>query len=170
MKVHSCGAILYTIFRGKVYIILGKEHGEWFPFKGRCENGESLEETAVREIEEETCQLIKINPNDIRLKCNYTTSRKTYHIGLIYVNYGFVKFFNIKRKELIDNYEYEKKFLEKTQVKMFSLDMLNLYNFHVVTSTPIEFYLSELKNIQNKVNSIEEKKKYTEDINYLIKC
>lgn len=151
MKVHSCGAILYTIHNNKVYIILGKEHGDWFPFKGCSEHGETPEETAVREIEEETINIIKVDPDDIELQCTYTTSRKTYHIGLVYVNPNFVRFFNIKRKKIIENKSIHKKFLEKSYVKMFSLESLKLYDFHTITNIPINFYLPTLMDIQQKV-------------------
>lgn len=79
MKKNSCGAILYTIKDNKVYIILGKESRDWFPFKGVCEKNETLEEAAIREIEEETCRIVKIN--NIALDCKYASYRKIYHIG-----------------------------------------------------------------------------------------
>ena len=53
MKKHSCGAILYTISKKKVYIILGMENGEWFPFKGtreKCENNKPDEPQGNKEI------------------------------------------------------------------------------------------------------------------------
>lgn len=146
MKTHSCGAILYTIYNNKIYIILGKEHGDWFPFKGKCEYNETFEQAAVREIEEETCGLIKLNPRDINLNCNYSTSRKYYHIGLNFVPYTFIKEFYLKRKVIND-----KKFLEKTHIKMFDLSDLDKYMFHQVTSIPLIYYHPFLKDLQEKI-------------------
>jgi ADP-ribose pyrophosphatase YjhB (NUDIX family) len=147
MKSHSCGAVLYTIYNNKVYIILGKEHGDWFPFKGRCEIGETYEQAAVREIEEETCRLVKLNADDISLNCNFSTSRKYYHIGLNFVPYIFVKKFYTTRKFMEDE-----KCLEKTHIKMFDLYTLDTYDFHHVTAMPLLYYYPHLKDLQEKIN------------------
>ena len=86
MKIHSCGAILYTDFNNDIYVILGMEKGMWFPFKGTRETGETCTEAAIREIYEETCSIVKLD--DIELNCQYSTKRKYYHIGLVYVNHN----------------------------------------------------------------------------------
>ena len=97
MKVHSCGAILYTFHNSDVYVILGMEKGEWFPFKGTRERGETNMETAIREVYEETCSII--NTNYIDLQCNYITKRKHYHIGLVFVEMNKIsKFYDYKKK------------------------------------------------------------------------
>lgn len=147
MKTHSCGSILYTIYNNKVCIILGKEHDDWFPFKGKCEKNETYEQAAVREIEEETCRLIKLNPKDISLNCNFSTSRKYYHIGLNFVPYTFVKEFYLHRQSIEDE-----KCLEKTHIKLFYLYKLDTYNFHQVTMIPLLYYYPFLKNLQEKIN------------------
>jgi len=55
MREKSAGAVVYRIENGKpVYLLLHYEGGHWdFP-KGNIEKGESVEETAKREIKEET--------------------------------------------------------------------------------------------------------------------
>lgn len=52
----SCGAIVYRKFHGNIELLLIKnQNGEHWSFpKGHMENGETEEETAVREIKEET--------------------------------------------------------------------------------------------------------------------
>ncbi len=152
MKTHSCGAILYTIYKNKVFIILGKEHGDWFPFKGTCEQGETYEQTAAREIEEETCKLVKLSPNDINLKCVYSTSRKCYHIGLNFVPYTFVREFYKVREMMSD-----KNCLEKTDIKMFNIFRLDNHSFHQVTEKPLLYYYPFLKELQKKINITVEK-------------
>lgn len=147
MKPHSCGAILYTIANNKVYIILGKEHGEWFPFKGQCERYETYEEAAVREINEETCKLVNVNPRSIKLRCVYSTNRKFYHIALVYVSPNFVKNFYTARKNTTDPH-----CLEKTAVKMFDINTTQIHKFHNVTRYPMQFYISDLLDIQKKIN------------------
>lgn len=52
----SCGAIVYRKFHGNVELLLIKNvsGGHWSFPKGHVENGETEEETALREIKEET--------------------------------------------------------------------------------------------------------------------
>ena len=152
MKKHSCGAILYTIFNNKVYIILGMEKGKWYPFKGTREKGETNELAAIREIYEETCGVIKLNK--IELECHFSTKRKHYHIGLLYIKPDFIDRFYINRQFIVNNLDIMdkkyKSFLEKNDIKMFSLNEINYRKFHHVTLTPIKYYYDVLKNVEQK--------------------
>jgi 8-oxo-dGTP pyrophosphatase MutT (NUDIX family) len=139
MKVHSCGAILYTIHNGKTYFILGKEHNQWTPFKGRVEPGESYEKAAIRELYEETGGLVKID--SIALNCCYSTIRKIYHIGLVYVPFDFAQQFARMLRASNDPH------LEKTDVKYFDITDLDSYDFHQISWIPIRFYINVLRSI-----------------------
>ena len=154
MKKHSCGAILYTIYNNKIYVVLGMEKGQWFPFKGTKDNGETYEEAAIREINEETCDVIKIDK--IKLDCNYSTKRKHYHIGITKINIDEINQFYINRNNILKhNYKYHLKnyaYLEKTDLKMFPLDTIFQYDFHDITLYPIKYYYQYLKNKQQKLN------------------
>jgi hypothetical protein len=154
MKKHSCGAILYTIWNNKIYVVLGMEEGEWFPFKGTKDIGETYEETAIREIREETCNVIKVN--SIKLDCNYSTKRKHYHIGITQINKNDINQFYKNRNAILKNsYDYHLKnyaYLEKTNLKMFLLDDIFQYDFHEITLYPIKYYYTFLKNKQKKLN------------------
>lgn len=154
MKKHSCGAILYTIHNNYIYIILGKEKNDWFPFKGTSENNETIKQTAIREIAEETCDCIKLSEDDISLDCNFQTNRKFYHIGLIYVKYEFMKKFYQNRKKIS-----KKEYLEKSKISMFKLSkILDLIDiFHYITAVPILFYYPLLLNKQKKIDSLNKK-------------
>lgn len=149
MKKHSCGAILYTIYNSKVYLILGLEKGQWFPFKGTREKDECNTKAAIREIYEETYGTVKID--NISLDCNFSTKRKHYHIGLVFVPYFYVnKIF--KNKILISNNSKKyNKFLEKTDIKLFSFNFINKYRFHAVTQIPLNYYYNELMSLQNEL-------------------
>jgi len=149
MKKHSCGAILYIIENSTVYIILGMEKGQWFPFKGIREKGETNDEAAIREINEETCGSVSINYID--LKCNYTTKRKHYHIGLvrIYKN-QFMNFYR-NRDYMLNRYDNRINFLEKNKIKMFEIENILSNDFHEITITPIMYYLPFLKRLQNNL-------------------
>ena len=149
MKKHSCGAILYLVENNTVFIILGMEKGQWFPFKGVREKGETNDCAAIREINEETCGSVCIKYID--LKCNYSTKRKHYHIGLviIYKN-DFINFYK-NRENMINCGKVD--FLEKNKIKMFQIDNILVNNFHEITSIPIKFYLPYLINLQNELKS-----------------
>ncbi len=150
MKKHSCGAILYIIENSTVYIILGMEKNQWFPFKGIRERGETNDEAAIREINEETCGAVIVN--HIELKCNYTTKRKHYHIGLvrIYKN-QFINFYR-NRDYMLNTYDNRTNFLEKNKIKMFEVETIMLNDFHEITITPIMHYLPFLNRLQNNLN------------------
>jgi hypothetical protein len=157
MKKHSCGAILYTIYDNKIYIVLGMEKGQWFPFKGGKEKDETNEIAAIREIYEETCGVIKLK--NITLKCHYSTKRKHYHIGLIKIPLNTIEKFSINRKYILNNLKLKNchnnydAYLEKSDIKMFSLESIFSNNFHEVTIKPIKYYYTYLKSIENKLSN-----------------
>jgi hypothetical protein len=152
MRKHSSGAILYTIYDNKVYIVLGQEKGDYFPFKGVREDCETNKQTAIREIFEETCGVLTVD--NINLLCNFSTKRKCYHIGLVYISLNEIEQFRINKKKFendIENIEKNWIYLEKTAIKIFKLDCLNEYRFHEITYKPIKFYQSRLRHIQNAI-------------------
>lgn len=148
MKKHSCGAILYTISKKKVYIILGMENGEWFPFKGTREKKENNIQAAIREIHEETCGIVNIEYID--LKCNFSTKRKHYHIGLVYVALNSINQFYKRRKNILENTPFKDNdsYLEKTEINLFELDDIKNHKFHEVTRIPVQYYKEFLCKIQ----------------------
>lgn len=142
----SCGAILYAFDpSGRIGIILGEENRSktdgWLPFKGGIQNDESLEQTAIREIYEETCGLVKIE--QISLDHVFSTKRKEYHIGLCEVDYSIVEKFN---ESLANESRFE--FREKRELKFFPLDtVLYTPGIHSISKSSILFYEDRLKNI-----------------------
>jgi len=160
MKKHSAGALIFTVYDNEIFIVLGMEKNEWFPFKGTKNNNESLKSTAIREIFEETCGLVVLN--DIHLDCKYSTKRKYYHIGLAFVNINIIKKFHKNRKfyEETDINDENYKYLEKTDIKLFNINKLSLYQFHNITDIPIQFYKKFLNDLQQKFyDNIDIKKK-----------
>ena len=129
------------------------ENGKWFPFKGTREKGEDNNQTAVREIYEETCCTVKLDK--INLQCNFSTKRKHYHIGLIEVSPDIINKFYKNYAILSNENRYHGafyKFLEKNHIKMFPIaDILNK-NFHEVTMIPIRHYYPYLKLLEEKNN------------------
>ncbi len=154
MKIHSCGAILYNIHKGKVYIVLGMEKGDWFPFKGTKERGESNIQAAIREINEETCGSVFINY--IELRCNYSTKRKHYHIGLIKISDDeFDNFYVNKNLMLkkVNTQDYKISYMEKTDIKRFSIDEILNNEFHEITKIPIQYYYRYLVKVQRDIQN-----------------
>ena len=151
MKKHSCGALLYTIYRNEVYIILGKENNLWFPFKGVKKKDETHEEAAKREIYEETYGTVIVDTID--LACKFTTNRKHYHIGICEVPYETLFVINNNKKLLINksNHKDIKDFLEKSAIRIFPLSKILNYKFHYITEIPIKHYYTYLLSINNKI-------------------
>lgn len=139
MTRQSCGAILYTFDpNGKLGIILGEEKGNWLPFKGRNEGYETWEETARREIFEETGGLLKVDK--ISLDHVFATSFKIYRIGLLYVDYSIIDAFDEVRK-----YEVRYAFLEKSKLKFFAInEVLKDPSVHNMSKASIQFYWDKL--------------------------
>ena len=174
MKKHSAGALIFTVYDNQIYIVLGMEKNDWFPFKGTKNNNETLIDTAIREVFEETCGIVKLD--NIYLDCKYSTKRKYYHIGLVFVNINILKKFYTKRKLYEDKSEIEDnhKFLEKTDIKLFNINMIDSYLFHIITKIPIKFYKNFLIKLQkkfdrNKLNSNKDINKIMHDNKYINK-
>lgn len=53
--IHSAGAVLYTVIDGeRRYVLVREKNGSYGLPKGHVEPGESLDQTALREVREET--------------------------------------------------------------------------------------------------------------------
>ena len=123
------------------------EKGQWFPFKGLRERGETNIQAAIREIREETCDAVHVDRID--LDCNYSTKRKHYHIGLYMITINeIIQFFHNRISNNLD-----KVYLEKEDIKLFPVDNIGEYVFHEITRIPIEFYYSALIRLQSNIRS-----------------
>ncbi len=72
-KEKSCGAICYQLKNQQIYFLLiqHKNGGHWAFPKGHVENNETEEETALREIFEETKLDVELN-TQFRKTCQYS--------------------------------------------------------------------------------------------------
>lgn len=147
----SYGALFYAIKDGNVGIILGKEKGEWMPFKGGGILSESPEESAIREICEETCGIISLDY--ITLDHVFSSKRKHYYIGLIQCNFNILKKFKQRRRMEEQKLNPRKEYLEKEEIAFFPLsDILNNKDVHNLTKRSVRFYLKKLLKIQRVEN------------------
>jgi len=145
---NSCGAILYTFDpEGRIGVILGAEGSEeWLPFKGCNEEGETFEQTAIREIREETCGLVQLET--ILLDHVFTTKHKIYRIGLCQVDYGIIEQFEKVRRS-----ECRKEFREKQEIKFFPLETVFVkQKVHSISRASIKFYWDKLMTYAGKQN------------------
>ncbi len=72
LKEKSCGAVVYKYVDDDIYVLLVKHNiGHWSFPKGHVEKNESEEETAIREIKEET-NLDVILDNNFRFVNTYS--------------------------------------------------------------------------------------------------
>lgn len=141
MKPISCGALFYAYDeQERIGIILGHEAGGWLPFKGCNEYNETYEQTAIREVQEETCYLIHLN--NIKLDHRFESHAKIYMIGLCEVPYEFLLYFRQARQ-----YETRWKCQEKSLVKFFKLEStLDSKQIHGLSKNSIKYYWSILQN------------------------
>lgn len=143
---NSCGAILYAFDKdGRIGIILGSEgYEEWLPFKGCNEEGETFEQTAIREIREETCGLVSLD--SISLDHVFTTKHKIYRIGLCRVDFDIIEQFEKVRKA-----ESRKEFREKQEIRFFPLDTIFIkQKVHSISRASIKFYWDKLATLAGK--------------------
>ena len=96
---NSCGAIVFNENTEKI-LLVKMHNGNWgFP-KGHIENNETKEETAIREVQEETNVNIKIIPNFER-EIKYIPNEKTIKKVTIFA--GITQYEDVK----IDTFEIE---------------------------------------------------------------
>ena len=111
LREKSCGAIVYRKFHGNTEILLIKHinSGHWSFPKGHVEAGETEEETALREVKEETGIDILIYPT-FREIVSYSPKKDTYKD---------VVYFLAKAK----NYDYIPQEEEISQVRWVEIDL-----------------------------------------------
>ena len=64
METFAAGIIPYTFKNNQIYYLLGLEasNNKWSGFVGGSEPGETVQQTAIREFNEETCMIFKAVP------------------------------------------------------------------------------------------------------------
>ena len=84
-KEKSCGAICYKVEKGTIYYLLIKQRKGHIAFpKGHVEPGETEEETAIREIKEETNADVLIDTN-FRMTSTYSPKEHVMKDVIIFI-------------------------------------------------------------------------------------
>jgi len=100
-KVKSCGAVVYRKLGSEVEFraVKSKVNGHWgFP-KGQMEKGESEEETAKREVLEETGLSI-ILLDGFRTRIEYILSESRFKEVIFFIGRTSEQFVNIQQEEI----------------------------------------------------------------------
>ncbi|MBQ7959429.1 MAG: NUDIX domain-containing protein [Oscillospiraceae bacterium] len=128
----SCGAIVYRKFHGNTEILLIKHvnSGHWSFPKGHVEEGETEEETALREVKEETGIDILVDTS-FRETVQYYPRKDTQKIVVYFLgkarNYDFVpqeeeiaaiKWVEIGNAAAMLTYENDKTIVAKAKVEI----------------------------------------------------
>ena len=165
-EIYSAGVLPYTIFKGTVYFLLGRDaDNKWSDFGGRVEPKDrgDYEATAAREFFEETLgsvydydytrkllkKIIKINSK--------TGSGHAYYMYLLKISYtDIIRTKFLSTKNFINNtiVSIDKKYVEKNDIRWVSLEtiehsiegksLINLRNVFSYT----------FKNCKDEINSI----------------
>lgn len=104
----SCGAVIYNPDNQKFLLIRNRRSAHWgFP-KGHVELGETEEETAIREVLEETGLNVKIIPGFIK-KSEYTIQGKIEKSVSIFLAYTHETVYKLQEEEIeeCDWYDYD---------------------------------------------------------------
>ena len=129
-----------SIYKNKLYFLFGKENSMedsakgWSDFGGRCDKGETLYQTAIREGSEELTgflgnnkelsNIIKQNGGTLKMKHN------EYDIHIFFLPYddNLPKYYNYNHKFLWEKMDKKllnkTKLFEKIEIKWFSVDDL----------------------------------------------
>ncbi|MBP0959094.1 MAG: NUDIX domain-containing protein [Oscillospiraceae bacterium] len=128
----SCGAIVYRKFHGNTEILLIKHvnSGHWSFPKGHVEEGETEEETALREVKEETGIDILVDTS-FRETVQYYPRKDTQKVVVYFLgkarNYDFVpqeeeiaaiKWVEIGNAAAMLTYENDKTIVAKAKVEI----------------------------------------------------
>lgn len=131
-KEKSCGAVIYRYQNNELYILLVKHNAGHYSFpKGHVENNETEEETAIREVKEETGLDISII-NRYRSVITYSPKENTVKDVIFFLAKPLnetitpqlsevqeVSWYNIKDAENKITYQEDKKVL-KSSIKFIS--------------------------------------------------
>ena len=122
-KLFSYGICLYKIEEEEILIYLNKTSSisDWNFFKGKMEDNETFEETAIREMFEETNILVRKN----QLEDLFEQINKKKNLGVYLVDFNVINFKNLKldKKEIFEGKWLNIKediIVSKNQIKIFN--------------------------------------------------
>ena len=126
IKEKSCGAVVYKKINNDIYVLLIKHNvGHWSFPKGHVEENETEEETAIREIKEET-NIDVILDNNFRFVNTYSHRENSIKDVIYFVGYPIneevkpqeeevsnIEWYNVEKAYDIITYDNDKEVLRK---------------------------------------------------------
>ena len=140
MVVKKAGCILLDFNNKKVGIIYRKKHNDYSFPKGHLEVGETLEECAIRETEEETgriCRIIELKDLPV---LSYIDSKGHNVVAHYYVSYDEGSSLKVFDKSLVHDILW----LSLNEVE-FKLSKSNLISFWIQIKSIVSDALNNLK-------------------------
>ena len=136
--IRSAGIMFYTVFKGTLLFLLGKEAYEpgwndsdrWSDFGGRMEGSETIEEGACREAYEETAGCVALLPElqqrvakqDYAFYTDVHMSKSSYRCYVMRVPYRNYNSLFRYVKHFVQYTKGNAKIIEKSQLRWFSLE------------------------------------------------
>jgi ADP-ribose pyrophosphatase YjhB (NUDIX family) len=160
----GAGILPIALYKNKIYFLFGKEnkHNDtpgWCDFGGGMERGETVIETSLREVEEETCGFISKQEilSSIERNGSLTFRIKGYTTTLVLIPYDkkMPEYFN-KNHAIIEKYHPKLKsvLFEKDEMKWVSWEELRSLPVRSFYHAMIQILFNHQKEIQRFVTRI----------------
>jgi len=160
----GAGILPVAVYKNKIYFLFGKEnkHNDtpgWCDFGGGMERGETVLETSLREVEEETCGFISKQEilSSMEAHGSLTFRIKGYTTTLVLIPYDkkMPEYFN-KNHAIIEKYHPKLKsvLFEKDEMKWVSWEELGRLPVRSFYHAMIQILFNHHKEIQRFANRI----------------
>jgi len=162
----GAGLLPVAIHKKKLYFLFGRENQYndtpgWSDFGGGMEPGETVLETNLREIEEETCgflskeEIVKYIHQYGTIQFTMTSNRKKYITTIVKIPYDekIVEYFNKSRatiEKYIPKITKTSVIFEKDKLKWFTLDEMynDIHKFRFFYQTMVQKLIHNYKDIE----------------------
>ena len=102
-KEKSCGAVIFRRKKELEVLVIRQNQGHWCFPKGHVEYGETIEQTAAREVLEETGLSLDIF-GSFRHEYTYTTKEGCIKTGVFFISEYVYRAPEIQREEILDDW------------------------------------------------------------------
>ncbi len=146
------GAVLYTVYKNKIYVIMSKTD-IWlhFAFPIDMSGDEKTPEHAIANfVFNRTSGLVHVDPATIQFDCKFSEHDENYNFALVCADCDVVKKLLRIPSPFPNALGEPKQDTSPSEFRMFQLTDFLSQQFHHVALTPVMFYWNVLKDLQNK--------------------